>query len=309
MTVGIAAMCYLNRTPMIVGASDRMITAGDTEFEPESAKIYHLTNSIAMLIAGETAAQTDIRYRAMLQIGLRLAADASWMRVEEAAHIVSRATVGYHRDFAQRTVLEPMGLTFDTFIARQSQFQPSVLSEMMRRISDARPSIQTVVTGVDESGAHTYTIYADGQWVCGDTAGFACIGSGARHAESQFMFAKHSGYRQFPESQLLTYTAKRRAEVAPGVGTDTDMFVVVGLGGYSSLALDEVERLRVLYEEMKNAQDAARLQADEAAKVYFTKVLERIAQHAPPPSEQTPLEPSSGLTPENPHDSGQPNAT
>jgi hypothetical protein len=34
-------MClWFDNMPVIVGASDRMITSGDIEFEPERAKIY-----------------------------------------------------------------------------------------------------------------------------------------------------------------------------------------------------------------------------------------------------------------------------
>lgn len=288
MTVGIAAMCYWGGTSMIVGASDRMITSGDTEFEPDRTKIYSLTNSIVMLIAGDTAAQTDIRYGALKMIGLRLAQDQSWMQVEEVAELVSRVTVQFHRRLAQRTVLEPLGLTFDSFITRQSELQPSVLSELLRRIDGVRPSIETIIAGVDETGAHVYEIYASGHWRCVDAAGFSAIGGGSRHAESQFMFAGHSGVRQFPETQFLTYTAKRRAEVAPGVGAATDMFVVFGLGRYSPLQNEEVKRLSELYQAMKEMQEAAVAKAEIEAQSHFKKILQQLSEETRTSNEQQP---------------------
>jgi hypothetical protein len=279
LTVAIAAMClWFDNMPVIVGASDRMITSGDIEFEPERAKIYGLTNSIAMLISGDTAAQTDIRYRAHRAISARLDMDKSWMRVEEVAEIVSRASVSVHRDLAERTILEPLGLTFATFMAHQNELQPSVVADLLQRIQKVQPGISTIIAGVDEAGAHAYKVFSSGYWLCSDAAGFAAIGAGARHAESQFMFARHAGTKQFPETQLLTYTAKRRAEVAPGVGPDTDLFVVFGLGGYQTLPPHEVDRVKQLYERLKKAQDAATTKADNAAKKYIEQLFEKVKQ-------------------------------
>ena len=53
---------------------------------------------------------------------------------------------------------------------------------------------------------------------CYDMIGFAAIGIGGWHAQSRFMFAKHTRRSPQPETLLLTYSAKKQAEVAPGVG-------------------------------------------------------------------------------------------
>lgn len=42
---------------MVVGASDRMLTAGDTEFEPHTPKIWWFGGKIAALTAGDSAIQ------------------------------------------------------------------------------------------------------------------------------------------------------------------------------------------------------------------------------------------------------------
>lgn len=63
MAVCVAAMCDNN---ILLGASDRMLTSGDVEFEPETPKIYTPTNSIVVMVAGESSLQTqilDIAYR------------------------------------------------------------------------------------------------------------------------------------------------------------------------------------------------------------------------------------------------------
>jgi hypothetical protein len=57
MTVCVAAMCdgYT-----ILGASDRMLTAGDVQFEPQQSKLWAITSSIVAMVAGDSAFQTEI---------------------------------------------------------------------------------------------------------------------------------------------------------------------------------------------------------------------------------------------------------
>jgi hypothetical protein len=66
----------------------------------------------------------------------------------------------------------------------------------------------------------------DGRVSCNDGIGFAAIGIGARHAESQIMLNKHSWNSPSVDSALLGYIAKKRSEVAPGVGEGTDVFTI-----------------------------------------------------------------------------------
>ena len=67
MTIAISALCQWQRQGdpddplnIVVIACDQMLTAGDIEFEPPHPKIYPLTTSIVMLIAGNTAALSEI---------------------------------------------------------------------------------------------------------------------------------------------------------------------------------------------------------------------------------------------------------
>jgi hypothetical protein len=50
-------MCNEN---ILLGAPDRMLTAGDVEFEPTTAKIYEVTNPNVVMIAGESSLQLEI---------------------------------------------------------------------------------------------------------------------------------------------------------------------------------------------------------------------------------------------------------
>lgn len=57
VTVCIAAIGEQNNLFL---ASDRMVTTGDIEFEPQQPKIYQLSTSIAVMTAGDIALQTEI---------------------------------------------------------------------------------------------------------------------------------------------------------------------------------------------------------------------------------------------------------
>jgi hypothetical protein len=83
VTVCVAAMCATN---ILIGASDRMLTAGDVEFEPETAKIYSVTNSAVVMIAGEASLQSDILQRLYM-----FAADRIKERPQEWVPIVDLA--------------------------------------------------------------------------------------------------------------------------------------------------------------------------------------------------------------------------
>ena len=60
MTVCIAAICTWQNQPMIVGASDRMVSVQDAEYEPSQTKIANLSTNAVALVAGDASAQMEI---------------------------------------------------------------------------------------------------------------------------------------------------------------------------------------------------------------------------------------------------------
>jgi len=119
---------------------------------------------------------------------------------------------------ACKQILTPLGLNRTSYLDRQQQLS----SELVIQIADKlmkyeSPRVQAIVMGVDTSGGHIY-ICDNGTITCQDAVGFASIGIGYWHANSQFMFAGHTKHKPMPETLLMTYFAKKKAEVAPGVG-------------------------------------------------------------------------------------------
>ncbi len=284
--------------PVVVLACDQMITAGDIEFEPPQQKIWQLTSSIAMLIAGETSPLSEIYNAVRIDIQARLKADSTWMWVQEAADMVSRQIVQQHKLAVTRSVLEPLNLTLDSFMQLQPTMRPALYQQIMDEMAALRPDIAVIVAGVDLTGGHIYTVNTFGVIGCQDASGFAAIGSGGRLAASQFMAARHARSKPFAETQLLTYIAKRRAEAAPGVGENTDLAVIAGLGGYTKPLPVHMERLSGIFDQLEAAYAQITADAYESVKAVYQVQLDKKAT-APVPStnEQPSAAPSASGSP------------
>jgi hypothetical protein len=129
---------------------------------------------------------------------------------------------------------------------------------------------------------------------------FACIGSGARHANSQFMAVGHHRQMSFTATLILTFVAKKRAEVAPGVGKQTDMFIAGPNKGtlvYLPPIL-EMEKLEAFYRGLQKGEATAFEKAKKEMNKYVAEIAERNAakqqtpQASPPTPEPTVTPPS-----------------
>ena len=87
MTVCIAALCTWpdNGSLMIVGASDRMLSAPDIKFEPPQSKIYSFGENVIALLAGDPYAQRSICYETSRVLEARKKANKSIDTVEGIA--------------------------------------------------------------------------------------------------------------------------------------------------------------------------------------------------------------------------------
>lgn len=104
---------------------------------------------------------------------------------------------------------------------------------------------------------------------CHSTAGFAAIGIGKSHAESLLMFSGHSPMKPFTDTALLVYAAKKRAEVAPGVGKETDIcFIGPALGSFYKIEDKHIAELEAIYQKMSRANERTLKRAQLETKKY-----------------------------------------
>ena len=226
MTVCIAAI-YDNAS--ILGASDRMVTGGfgDIEFEPPAPKILNITNSIAVLTAGDQNIQMQVFQKAYRVVGEKIKAQPEkWLGVSDAAEIYSGCFYALRNKLIEDGVLLPYNLNYDSFISKQKEMNIDFVNRLTNKI-DRFPreyigDIETILAGIDETGPHIYVV-RNGIINCNDKLGFASIGIGSNHALSHFMFSSYSRIASEPKALLTIHQAKKKAEVSPGVGEQTDM--------------------------------------------------------------------------------------
>jgi hypothetical protein len=271
MTVCVAAMCDYHT---VIAASDRMLTAGDVQFEPRQSKIVALTTSIAALTAGDSSMQAEIFQLLRADIAARIQAEPdNWWTIREVAELYSKYCSQMRLRRAESAILAPLGLSADSYLRLQQQLAPTLVQQIATElINFAAPTVAVIITGVDETGAHIY-VASNATVTCHDTVGFAAVGAGSWHADSQLMFAGHTRARPMPETLLLTYSAKKRAEVAPGVGTGTDMFMIgPTLGSYLSVGEHVLEELETIYQTTQETIRSAEQDAEIMVNVYVKEL-------------------------------------
>jgi hypothetical protein len=273
-----------------------MLTAGDIQFQPPTAKIFPITTAITILTAGDASIQGEILQRVLVDVYARIASDPdNWWRVADVANLYYDHYKEIWSEHAENEVLAPLGLTYDTYYEKQkgmdSQLVRQIATELLNY--ELRTEVQAICCGIDSSGSHIYMV--DGRGTnCEDYVGFAAIGIGMNHAESQLMFAQHSELSSPEETTLLVYAAKKRAEVAPGVGDATDM-VVLGpnLGQTSFLNETILRELESIYNEEHQKMEQARQQSK--SRIY--QYVEEFGKTAAAEGQTTEGEVSGGDPP------------
>ena len=109
--------------------------------------------------------------------------------------------------------------------------------------------VSAIFAAVDLTDSHIFTVNND-TMDCHEPIGFATIGSGGWHAQTQLILAGHDKKSAtMSETLFLTYLAKKRSEVAPGVGKGTDMFIAgPRVGTAASIVHHVMAKLEAIYQ-------------------------------------------------------------
>jgi hypothetical protein len=283
MTICVVAMS----NNVIIGASDRMITAGDIEFEPQKTKVYPFSNSIVAQIAGEASIQMELIQQVTGDVGKRIeTSPQDWWNVRDVVSLYSHYYQDSRLKHAERDILSPLGLNRDTWLAKQAEMDSALVSNIAKELVNYDlPATAVIFSGVDTTGAHIYA-GRNGNISCQDSVGFAAIGAGEWHASSQLMFGGHSTNKLSVETLWLVFSAKKRAEVAPGVGKGTDMFLIgPKLGSFASLPDDATKDLEKIYNKEQKRQQ----KAIDIAKKEVQQYVEGLAKRAVPETQTEKL--------------------
>ncbi len=224
MTICIAAMAEGGKR--IVLAVDRMVTANfpiPTEFETSDVpKIYRLGNTAMAMSAGNALTAYEIIEKAKAQI---LSQQIS--KVEQITEIVRRTYQDYRRRLVNERVFEPRGLTLDAYYNLQQKLVPGVVQEIESQLTSFNIQVELIVVGCrDEEECHIFTVSHPGVSLLHDALGHVSIGSGAPHVMYYFIGSEYKKSLPVEKVEEIVREAKKKSEVAPGVGKQTEVLII-----------------------------------------------------------------------------------
>jgi 20S proteasome alpha/beta subunit len=153
--------------------SDRKITFGDIEYEPNQTKIAFITKNTLIAIAGDYAVHTEAVRRTYEQVQNRGAVTS-----HNIASIYSQAIKSIKQRQAEDLYLAPFGLNADAFLAQGREYPDRFIdhvTEQMQRYAGA--DVEALIVGGD--GNNTHIIHVDQKGMISDQGaiGFAAIGT------------------------------------------------------------------------------------------------------------------------------------
>lgn len=253
VTVCIAALCQGDDgDPRAVVATDRMVTLGNIiEFEHTVPKAALASPFAIAMVAGDSLIGTRIA----LQVASQTAATQP-----PIAEISQRLAKGYEASREEQLseqILRLRGLDLGTYYQAHTSLNPQIVAMLDNQMSQFNLGVELLLAGVDPSGAHIHMVQNPGGTDrLLDIIGYAAIGSGAIHALQSMIGFRHGPDAAYLPTVFRVYASKKRAEVAPGVGLDTDM-AVISVHGVHWLTDDERASLDGMYEDFRSSTDAA----------------------------------------------------
>lgn len=237
MTQLVGALCE-DRTKVIL-VSDRMITTEDDSLAFEHEAKFEIVSPNALVLAAGTIHEPELIEDAKLEMGGRPS-------IRQAAENLAKSYRNVRKKRIEHEILEVHGiLNFDDFYNKQRLLHEDTNLQLIRDIERYGLGASFILGGVDRK-AHLYYIDNPGIYRSFDTLGFCCVGSGDRHAEPVFAFYEFQPSLSASEALQIAYEAKKRAEMAGGVGRETDAWIIDKEGCYEIACetLQDIEGFR-----------------------------------------------------------------
>jgi 20S proteasome alpha/beta subunit len=249
MTVCMAAICRdddKDPATAVVVASDRMVTMGSIiEFEHTTSKSTAVGARAVALIAGDALTGTHLVRELAAEVA------AAPMSVGQLAQALSARYVETRNRHAEADILVPRGLNWNEFYGRHQNLVPQITMMLDQTLAGYNLNVELLVAGVDEGGGHISSLSNPGSRALdNDMIGYGAVGSGALHALQSMIGFRHATDCGLSETIFRVYASKRRAEVAPGVGNETDMSIIRS-GGVTSVPPETIAVLATLYADFQ----------------------------------------------------------
>ena len=175
--------------------------------------------SIYVLTAGDVLLGTEILNNAKLRIQLQPHAVTASEATEIVRVVYQQARL---MNIVQRE-LEPRGLSLESYYNAHQGLAPQVLQIVDQAMSQADAGVEFIIAGRNEDEYTIHTVVNPGVASDHTPIGYCAIGSGAPHAMYSLIEASYKHSLGKAEVEELVRNAKIRSEVAPGVGSGTQI--------------------------------------------------------------------------------------
>lgn len=258
MTQIIGAICDNSKRALAI--SDRMITTSDLSlsFEHETPKIDELATNCIALTAGSALIHAPIFTNVCAKLR-----EKTKPKISEVVDELVNEFQNLRTKNIQNEIFSEVALTIGQFYQNQKQFHDAIIMRLTDKMEKYSLDLYILVVGVDSEGAHIYRIHDPGTSMPFDALGFCCIGTGQRHADVTFAYRRYTPSLPLRKALFVAYEAKKRAEMAGGVGKSTDITIVDGKK-CKCLPQDVVEELEKIYNLMESERVTYGKEVEEA---------------------------------------------
>jgi hypothetical protein len=216
----VGALCE-SRTRLVL-VSDRMVADEDDTLHFEHECKGEVLNDYTMALAAGTMHEPEIISNSMQEL-------SGNTKSQQLIEVLAKNYQLTRRKRIEAEILSRYGFfTFDEYHNKQRLLTDDTVKSILEELNEYELNLDLLIGGVDTqtSGAYLYTICDPGIAHSYSAVGFCCIGSGGRHADPVFAFYGYKPSMRLEEVLYIAYVAKRRAEMAGGVGRDTDAWII-----------------------------------------------------------------------------------
>lgn len=220
MTICIAAL-YENGKGCVL-ASDQMTTAHfpiGYEFESDEVeKIVKvdISGNVRSLIAGDVIFASEIINSVKKTVN-----EQSISAVSAISEIIRATYQEVRKLHIVRNEFEPRGLTLESYYQNQQRLVVAIVQILDNALKNFNPNVSLIIAGQGEVACQLFTVVNPGDMICNDAIGYAAIGTGAPHAIYSLIDAGYKKSMSKEKVEEMLKQAKKRSEVAPGVGGQT----------------------------------------------------------------------------------------
>jgi len=243
MTICIAAIGIYEElgdfNEVIVFATDHMITLEQIgQFEHAIEKYRKINSNTIAMLSGQALLFDEVLEGVLESDNLKM--------IKEKIHM---NMIKIREKRVYKGILNKFKLDFDQI--RELLKEPKhndTITDILNLMKGVNLKTSIILAGFEDNKAHIYEINEEGSINTRDI-NFDAIGTGAIQAINALLFQRHSKRDPLKKTLYDVYKAKRNAEVAQGVGKETDLFFLTSQGKFHPIKKEHLKILDAIYSE------------------------------------------------------------